>query len=201
MADLRDGRQGRGLPAAELEARDPAQADAAALPQPRQSRHPRSHSLAATSDQAEETGVYVLGETAATKLLVDDGRVVEAGDKGRGRDGEELSNFEPGADLIAKATVLAEGTQGHLTGAAIRHFDLGSEDPQQWELGVKECGGREAARQGHPHMAWPLRFGAKYQEFGGSFIYPMGEGASRWASSAGWTTATPPSASTTLCSS
>ena len=50
-------------------------------------------------------------------------------------------------------------------------------------------------------MAWPLRFGAKYQEFGGSFIYPMGEERVCWASSAGWTTATPPSASTTLCSS
>ena len=24
-------------------------------------------------------------------------------------------------------------------------------------------------------MGWPLRFGAKYREFGGSFIYPMGE--------------------------
>ena len=41
--------------------------------------------------------MYILGETAAAKLLVDDGRVVgvRSGDKGRGRDGEELSNFEP----------------------------------------------------------------------------------------------------------
>ena len=130
------------------------------------------------SDQAEEAGVYILGETAAAKLLVDDGRVVgvRSGDKGRGRDGQELSNFEPGADLIAKATVLAEGTQGHLTGAAIRHFDLGSEDPQQWELGVKEVWEVEKPLDRVIHtMAWPLRFGAKYQEFGGSFIYPMGE--------------------------
>ena len=130
------------------------------------------------SDQAEEAGVYILGETAAAKLLVDDGQVVgvRSGDKGRGRDGQELSNFEPGADLIAKATVLAEGTQGHLTGAAIRHFDLGSEDPQQWELGVKEVWEVEKPLDRVIHtMAWPLRFGAKYQEFGGSFIYPMGE--------------------------
>ena len=110
------------------------------------------------SDQAEEGGVYILGETAATKLLVEDGRVVgvRSGDKGRGRDGEELSNFEPGADLIAKATVLAEGTQGHLTGAAIRHFDLGSEDPQQWELGVKEVWEVEKPLDRVIHtMAWP----------------------------------------------
>ena len=130
------------------------------------------------AQQAEDAGVYILGETAATRLLVEDGTVVgvRSGDKGRGRDGQELSNFEPGSDLIAKATVLAEGTQGHLTGAAIRHFGIGSEDPQQWELGVKEVWevSRPLDRVIHT-MGWPLHFGAKYREFGGSFIYPMGE--------------------------
>jgi electron-transferring-flavoprotein dehydrogenase len=129
-------------------------------------------------ERAEEGGVYILGETAAATLLVEDGRVVgvRSGDKGRGRDGEELSNFEPGADLIAKATVLCEGTQGHLTGAAIRHFELGSEDPQQWELGVKEVWEVQKPLDRVIHtMGWPLRFAAKYREFGGSFIYPMGE--------------------------
>jgi electron-transferring-flavoprotein dehydrogenase len=129
-------------------------------------------------ERAEEAGVYILGETAAATLLVEDDRVVgvRSGDKGRGRDGEELSNFEPGSDLIAKATVLCEGTQGHLTGAAIRHFDLGSEDPQQWELGVKEVWEVQKPLDRVIHtMGWPLRFAAKYREFGGSFIYPMGE--------------------------
>jgi electron-transferring-flavoprotein dehydrogenase len=129
-------------------------------------------------EKAEEGGVYILGETAAATLLVEDGRVVgvRSGDKGRGRDGEELSNFEPGADLIAKATVLCEGTQGHLTGAAIRHFEIGSEDPQQWELGVKEVWEVQKPLDRVIHtMGWPLRFAARYREFGGSFIYPMGE--------------------------
>jgi electron-transferring-flavoprotein dehydrogenase len=130
------------------------------------------------AERAEEAGVYILGETAATKLLVEDGRVVgvRSGDKGRGRDGEELSNFEPGADLLARATLLAEGTQGHLTGAAIRHFDLGTDDPQQWELGVKEVWEVRKPLDRVIHtMAWPLRYSAKYREFGGSFIYPMGD--------------------------
>jgi electron-transferring-flavoprotein dehydrogenase len=129
-------------------------------------------------EKAEEGGVYILGETAAATLLVEDGRVVgvRSGDKGRGRDGQELSNFEPGADLIAKATVLCEGTQGHLTGAAIRHFEIGSEDPQQWELGVKEVWEVQKPLDRVIHtMGWPLHFAAKYREFGGSFIYPMGE--------------------------
>ncbi|HEY6779594.1 MAG TPA: electron-transfer flavoprotein:ubiquinone oxidoreductase, partial [Thermoleophilaceae bacterium] len=130
------------------------------------------------AQQAEDGGVYILGETAATKLLVEDGAVVgvRSGDKGRGRESEELSNFEPGSDVIAKATVLAEGTQGHLTGAAIRHFGLGSDDPQQWELGVKEVWEVEQPLDRVIHtMGWPLHFAAKYREFGGSFIYPMGE--------------------------
>ena len=60
--------------------------------------------------KAEEAGAYILTETAAEKLLVDDGTVVgvRSGDKGRGREGQELRNFEPGSDLVAKATVLAE---------------------------------------------------------------------------------------------
>ena len=130
------------------------------------------------SQQAEEAGVYILGETSGHKLLVDDGRVVgvRSGDKGRGRDGQELSNFEPGSDLIGKATVLAEGTAGHLTGAAIRHFEIGSEDPQQWELGVKEVWEVQQPLDRVIHtMGWPLKFAAKYREFGGSFMYPMGE--------------------------
>src|SRR6187397_1908084 len=92
------------------------------------------------AEKAEEAGVYILSETAATKLLVEERivRGVRSGDRGRGRDGEELSNFEPGSDVIAKATVLAEGTLGHLTGAAIDFFELEGLLPQRWELGVKE---------------------------------------------------------------
>src|SRR2546423_5868123 len=79
-------------------------------------------------EKAEEAGVYILSETAGYRLLVEDGvvRGVRSGDKGRGRHGEELSNIEAGSDLIARATVHAEGTQGHLTGAAIGYFGLNS---------------------------------------------------------------------------
>ena len=129
-------------------------------------------------EKAEEAGVYILPETSAYKLLVEEGTVrgVRSGDKGRGREGEELGNFEPGSDLIAQATVLAEGTAGHLAGAAISHFDLASEDPPQWELGVKEVWEVTKPLDRVIHsMGWPLRFGAKYREFGGCFIYPMGE--------------------------
>jgi electron-transferring-flavoprotein dehydrogenase len=131
------------------------------------------------AEKAEEAGVYILSETAATKLLVEDRIVkgVRSGDRGRGKDGEELGNFEPGSDVVAKATVLAEGTIGHLTYGAFDYFGMreGS-DPQAWELGVKELWEVPKPLDRVIHtLGWPLRWGAKYKEAGGSFIYPMGE--------------------------
>jgi len=120
----------------------------------------------------------ILPETAADKLLVSHGRVVgvRSGDKGRGRDGEPSGNYEPGADLVAKVTVLAEGTQGHLTGVALDHFALRADEPQVWELGVKEVWRVPRPLRSIVHtMGWPLRTRAQYREFGGSFIYPMGD--------------------------
>lgn len=49
---------------------------------------------------AEESGAFVLTETAASQLLVADGRVlgVRSGDEGGGEDCEQPKNFETGAD-------------------------------------------------------------------------------------------------------
>jgi len=129
------------------------------------------------AERAEEGGATILPETSAAKLLLTDGRVrgVRTGDRGRGRAGDELANFEPGSDVLARVTVLAEGTQGHLTGVALSRLGLDGENPQVWALGVKEVWRvvKPLDRVIHT-MGWPLRAGAKYREFGGSFIYPMG---------------------------
>jgi electron-transferring-flavoprotein dehydrogenase len=127
---------------------------------------------------AEEAGAYVLTETAATQLLVEDGRVkgVRSGDKGRGKDGQPLGNFEPGTDITAQFTVLAEGCWGHLTGPAIREFDLAAgAEPQVWELGVKEIWKvpKPLDRLIHTMGPWPLKLSSKYGQVGGSWIYPM----------------------------
>ena len=131
------------------------------------------------AERAEAGGAMLLPETAAVQLLVERGEVVgvRTGDKGRGAEGEELRNFEPGSDLVARVTVLAEGTQGHLTNVALDHFGLrGDAAPQVWELGVKEVWKvpQPLGRMIHT-MGWPLRPQAKYREFGGSFVYPMGD--------------------------
>jgi len=127
-------------------------------------------------ERAEEAGAYILAETTADKLLVEDGTVVgiRTGDKGRDREGGEKSNFEPGSDVVAKATVLAEGNWGHLTGAALGGLGLAPKDPQVWALGVKEVWEVEQPLSHVTHtLGWPLRPQAKYQEFGGSWMYPM----------------------------
>src|SRR3954464_3111039 len=128
--------------------------------------------------QAEEGGAYILTETAATQLLVEDGHVrgVRSGDKGRGKDGEPLGNFEPGTDITANVTVLAEGCWGHLTGAAIREFGLAEgREPQVWELGVKEVWKvpKPLDRLIHTIGPWPLKLKAKYGQIGGTWLYPM----------------------------
>jgi electron-transferring-flavoprotein dehydrogenase len=130
------------------------------------------------SEQAEELGAYMLPETDGQKLIIDAGRVqgIVTGDKGRGKEGEQLSTFEPGAEVHAQVTVLAEGTPGHLTGVLRRHFDLDRDSVQTWELGVKEVWKVEKplARVIHT-LGWPLRLGGKWREYGGSWIYPMGD--------------------------
>jgi electron-transferring-flavoprotein dehydrogenase len=130
-------------------------------------------------EQAEEGGAYVLTETAATQLIVQDGRVVgvRSGDKGRGKDGEPLRNFEPGTDIKAQVTVLAEGCWGHLTGAAIKEFQLGDKrEPQVWELGVKEVWKvpKPLDRLIHTFtQPWPMKVARKYGHLGGTWLYPM----------------------------
>jgi electron-transferring-flavoprotein dehydrogenase len=128
--------------------------------------------------QAEEGGAYVLTETSATQLIVERGHVVgvRSGDKGRGKDGEPQSNFEPGTDIKAKVTVLAEGSWGHLTGAAIKEFKLAEDrEPQVWELGVKEVWKvpKPLDRVIHTLGPWPLKLSPKYGQIGGTWLYPM----------------------------
>src|SRR2546421_11173984 len=107
--------------------------------------------------QAEEGGAYVLTETSASQLIVQDGHVVgvRSGDKGRGKDGEPLSNFEPGTDIKARVTVLGEGCWGHLTGAPVKGVKLAQgREAQGWGLGGKEVW--EGPKPPDPRACTPL---------------------------------------------
>ena len=130
------------------------------------------------AEQAEELGAMVLPETAAQTLLVEDGAVrgIVTGDKGLDREGRPTAAYEPGIEIRARATVLCEGTQGHLAGALAEEFSLRTVNPQVWSLGVKEVWkvARPLNRVIHT-LGWPLRWAGKHGETGGSFIYPMGD--------------------------
>ena len=109
--------------------------------------------------QAEALGVEIYPGFAAAELLQDEaGRVrgVATGDMGITKSGEEGPNFQPGMELHAKLTLLAEGCRGSLTKLAMERFNLREGvQPQTYGLGVKELWEIEpgAAQQGpgRPH--------------------------------------------------
>lgn len=129
-------------------------------------------------ERAEGLGVMMLNETTAQKLLMQDGAVhgILSGDKGLDRDGKPMSNHEPGTEIHAKTTVIAEGVIGHLTMALVEELGIAGDNPQVYALGVKEIWDVPKPLDRVIHtMGWPLRAGKQWREFGGSFIYPLGE--------------------------
>ncbi len=130
-------------------------------------------------EQVEKSGVDIFAGFSGADLLIDGDRVVgvRTGDKGIDKQGNPKGNFEPGIDIRAKITILAEGARGSLTKQLVKKFKLDDgRNPQVYAAGVKEVwdvpkekttGGRVIHT-----MGWPLR----NEEFGGGFIYNMADG-------------------------
>lgn len=153
------------------------------LPTPPEFKNHGNHALSLATlnkwlaEQAEALGAYVLPETDAQQLLVEDGRVVgiRTGIKGLDKEGVEKPGAAPATEVLAQVTVLAEGAQGKLREAAMTAFDVSSPYPQIYALGVKELWKVEKPLDRIIHtLGWPLRGAGRYREFGGSWIYPMG---------------------------
>jgi electron-transferring-flavoprotein dehydrogenase len=124
--------------------------------------------------KVEETGITVFTGFAGSALLFEGDRVagVRTDDKGVDKHNRPKSNFEPGYDLKAKVTILAEGPRGSLTKQLSQKFDLAKNaDPQTYGVGVKELwevpSGRIAAGEVIYTMGWPLTT----KEYGGAWIY------------------------------
>ena len=92
--------------------------------------------------QAEELEVMMFpGFPAADILYNDDGSVkgVLTGDMGVAASGDAKPSFEPGYELLAKYTIFAEGSRGHLGKRLISRFNLDKDcDPQHYAIGIKE---------------------------------------------------------------
>src|SRR5438046_1168744 len=74
--------------------------------------------------QVEQSGVDVFAGFAGADLLIEGETVagVRTGDKGIDKTGKPKGNYEPGIDIRAKITILAEGSRGSLTKQLIRKF-------------------------------------------------------------------------------
>lgn len=126
----------------------------------------------------EAEGIDVFTGFAATQILYDNDRVagVRTGDRGVGKGGERKPSFEPGVDIRAKVTILADGVRGNLTKAVVRRLALDAgRAPQLYALGLKELwevpAGRVPAGTVYHTMGFPLRM----EEFGGGFIYSLAD--------------------------
>ena len=133
---------------------------------------------------AEDMGVNLFPGFAGKEVLFgEDGRTiigVRTGDKGLEKDGSQKSNFEPGIDLLAKATIFAEGARGSLVKSMTGPLGLyAGKQPDVYETGIKEViqlpeGDTyfKTSRGNDIHcMGYPLGLGTP----GGGFVYEMGD--------------------------
>lgn len=128
--------------------------------------------------QAEERGVLIATETPAQSPLLDGQRLVgvRTGDKGVDRHGNHKPTYQPGADCMAKVTVLCEGPRGTVAKQLERSLGLThGKQPQVYATGVKElwevpAGRAQKGRVIHT-MNWPL----PSSTFGGGFIYGLSD--------------------------
>ncbi len=126
-------------------------------------------------ERAEAAGVNVFTGFPADALLMEGDRVtgVRTTPAGLDREGEPGAGHMPATDVTARVTVLAEGTRGPLTQAWRADQEVGAPNPQIYALGVKELWEVKKPLEHVVHtLGWPLPNDA----FGGSFLYPMGDG-------------------------
>jgi electron-transferring-flavoprotein dehydrogenase len=115
---------------------------------------------------------------AGSELLMDGERVagVRTGDRGIGRHGAQRANFEPGVDIRAKVTILADGVRGNLTKQLTRRSRIAvGRQPQLFALGIKELWDVPAGRLPAGTVMHTLGYPLEQAEFGGGFIYAMSD--------------------------
>lgn len=129
------------------------------------------------AEKCEEAGVNIFPEFPGSELLYDENdRVigVRTGDKGIGKDGEPKGNFEPGVDLLAKVTVLAEGSRGSLSKQLMSRLNLmEGKEPQVFSLGVKELWELPAGNFEEGRVVHTLGFPSDTKTYGGGWIYGL----------------------------
>src|SRR5256714_2767476 len=122
--------------------------------------------------KAEALGVNLFTGFPAASLLTQGARVagVRTAATGLDRAGRPLATYQAPNDVVARVTVLAEGTRGMLAQAYLEWQRVAAENPQIFALGVKEIWETTRPLDTIVHtLGWPLPRDA----FGGSFMYPL----------------------------
>ena len=131
------------------------------------------------AEQAEALGVEIYPGMAASDLVWnEDGSVkgVVAGVFGIAKDGEHKPDYQPGLELHAKYTFIAEGVRGSLAKVLQAKFNLNDgKSPQKYGIGLKELW-QVPPENFQPGLAvhttlWPL----DDKTGGGSFMYHFGD--------------------------
>jgi electron-transferring-flavoprotein dehydrogenase len=127
--------------------------------------------------KCEEAGINIFPEFPAAEILYDDNdRVigVRTGDKGVDREGKPKGNYEPGVELLAKVTVLGEGSRGSLAKQLMARLGLDEKsEPQVYSLGVKELWELPAGQFAEGKVVHTLGFPSDTDTYGGGWIYGM----------------------------
>lgn len=128
-------------------------------------------------EKCEEAGINIFPEFPGAEMLYDENeRVigVRTGDKGVDKNGVPKGNFEAGVDILAKVTVLGEGSRGSLTKQLTQRLGLNEgREAQVFSLGVKELWEVPAGRFEEGRVVHTLGFPSDSQTYGGGWIYGM----------------------------
>jgi electron-transferring-flavoprotein dehydrogenase len=128
------------------------------------------------AEQVEAEGVDLFTGFPGQSVLSDGEKVigVRTGDKGIGKHGEQKGTFEPGADILAKVTIFADGVRGNLTKELVRMLQLAdASHPAEYAIGLKEIWEIPPDRLKPGTVIHSLGYPLRDEEFGGSFLYAM----------------------------
>lgn len=132
------------------------------------------------AEKCEEAGINLFPEFPGAEMLYDENeRVVgvRTGAKGVNKEGERKENFEPGVDILAKITILGEGSRGSLAKQLTRRLGMNDgKEPQVFSLGVKELWEVPAGNFAEGRVVHTLGFPSDTDTYGGGWIYGMKAG-------------------------
>jgi len=130
------------------------------------------------ASQAESLGCEIYPGFAASDILYDSkGEVigVTTGEAGIDKNGNKTDHYQPGMQLHAKQTLIAEGCRGQLSLNLMNRFNLREDcQPQTYAIGLKEIW---QVKENHfpgkviHTIGWPL----DHKTYGGSFIYHLSQ--------------------------